>query len=81
MTNVNNEDIINKNVENKIVDLNTTKLLSRINEIRIQGVLLKKTCQRLGRHPKIRRWKPYYCVVSIWTFRRFLNSNIWRIIL
>ena len=40
------------------------KSLGKIREARIEGVLLKKTCQRLGKHPKIRRWKAYYCVVS-----------------
>merc|ERR1719282_887936 len=25
---------------------------------------MKKTCQRLGKQPKIRRWKTFYCLVS-----------------
>ncbi|KAL5268888.1 hypothetical protein ACHWQZ_G002650 [Mnemiopsis leidyi] len=38
--------------------------LGKINEVRVEGVLLKKTCQRCGKQPKIRRWKAFYCLVS-----------------
>ncbi|XP_063683049.1 ras-specific guanine nucleotide-releasing factor RalGPS2-like [Bolinopsis microptera] len=38
--------------------------LGKINEVRVEGVLLKKTCQRFGKQPKIRRWKAFYCLVS-----------------
>jgi len=38
--------------------------LEKINEIAIEGTLLKKTCLRRGSQPKLRRWKPYHCVVS-----------------
>lgn len=38
--------------------------LEKINEVAIEGTLLKKTCLRRGSQPKIRRWKPYHAVVS-----------------
>ena len=41
--------------------------LGKINEVRVEGVLLKKTCQRCGKQPKIRRWKAFYCLVSVFS--------------